>query len=133
MKAVYLSLAFIAFVAGDDPVIKKDSVELATTEEFAVESLNYPEDAPANLQQEWILKAPKDHAVRLECHDIRLFEDKPCGAWALVITDGDKKEELCTSIFDFTKTSETNVLVLSLRIGGDSRGFVACKAKAVKK
>uniref|UniRef100_A0AB38ZEI7 Venom CUB domain protein 2 n=1 Tax=Oncocephalus sp. TaxID=2944721 RepID=A0AB38ZEI7_9HEMI len=133
MKAVFLSLALLAAIALADPVVKEESFDLsASGDEVDIRSVDYPEDAPALLRQTWKINAPEGYNVRIECYDIRLFEDKPCGDWALTFTAGDLKEEMCTTSFDYKKTFEGNKLEMALRIGDHARGFVGCKAKAVK-
>nr|A0A6B9KZ30.1 RecName: Full=Venom CUB domain-containing protein 2; Flags: Precursor [Platymeris rhadamanthus]QHB21496.1 venom CUB domain protein 2 [Platymeris rhadamanthus] len=132
MKTLFLAIALFSAVALAEE--KSESAELVPGgEAFVVESVNYPEDASANLKQTWKLTTTAGNFIHLECTDIRLFEDKPCGDWALTFDDGGNVTEMCTTSFDHKFTSKTNTLTLTLRTGRDARGFVACKATATKK
>jgi len=116
---------------GNGPPVVISTEHVVGEESLVLQSPNYPEDAPANLRRTWKLSSAEGTKIKVECEDIRLFEENPCGPWKLVITDGEGESEVCTSIFDWSTTSSGNSLTMHMETGGADRGFLSCKAVAV--
>nr|ATU82415.1 venom S1 protease with CUB domain 5 [Lethocerus distinctifemur] len=116
-----------------------DDEEEALVEEFDLEvgqsvdilSLNYPDDASANLQQIWRLKTSLGSVIQLKCDDIRLFQSNPCNDYALEITDESGTLVKCGSDYKFQYVSSGETLELVLTTGQWGRGFVKCRAQAI--